>query len=111
MGLSQVETTASKARKGIYVKHYDIYRRYFVDFLGTNPTPIAKVEALVDSRYIKGIYKVVASLPVAETASLSPEESRACREAALNDVLLEIKVKESLDNLEKRLIKLVRKEA
>jgi hypothetical protein len=110
MALSQVETTASKARKQLYIKHYDQYRRYFTDFLGSDPTPIAKVEALVDARYIRGIYSVVKGFPASEMATLTPEESRATREAALQDVLTEIKVNQSLRDMEKRLRSLVRKD-
>jgi hypothetical protein len=111
MALSQVETTAGRVRKQLYLKHYDVYRKYFADFLGDNPTAINKVEALVDSRYIKGLYAIISTkFTTAEMATLSPEESRAIREAALQDVLVEIKVKQGLQELEKRAMKIARKE-
>jgi len=90
MALSQLNSTNELARQKLYAKLFDACRGYFADTLKDGADAKKLITAYVDARHIRGLHSTIADLGFID---LTPEEHKACREAALNDVLLEMKIK------------------
>jgi hypothetical protein len=91
MALSQLNSTNESKRKELYSKLFVACRNYFAEVLKDGADAKKLITAYVDARHIRGIHETVTALGFID---LTPEETKACREAALQDVLLEMKVKE-----------------